>query len=1396
MAYNLTLNNQQYQMSLARTGGQGTKGDSVTSVTMNDDGDLIVVISNANGDVVSTTNVGGSEFITATETLYDSFDDRYLGTKTSAPTVDNDGDALLTGALYFDTTTNVLGVYNGTAWEYPVAEAQTAQAAAETAQTAAELAETNASTSETNAAASATAAATSETNAGNYQVSAAASEANAATSETNAATSETNASTSAANAASSESNAATSESNAATSATAAANSATAAATSATDAATSESNAATSASNASTSETNAASSANDASTSEGNASASASAAAVSEANAASSQSSAATSATNAATSATNAANSESNASATLAQVQTIYDNFDDRYLGNKSSDPTTDNDGNALVTGTFYYNTTTNELKVFSGSAWVAPSTSASNSASAAATSATSAATSATNAATSATNAATSETNASNSASAAATSASNASTSETNAATSESNASASETAASASETAAAASETAAATSETNAATSETNAATSASNASTSETNAAASESAASTSATNAATSEANAATSATNAANSASAASTSETNAATSETNASTSETNAAASASAAATSAANAATSETNASTSASNAATSESNASTSETNAGNSATAAAASESAAATSESNAATSESNASNSASAAATSATNASTSETNAAASAAAAAASYDNFDDRYLGVKASDPTLDNDGDALVAGALYFNTGGGSLKVYDGTQWNPTAATTEAIQDLVANLLVEGNGITIEYDDPNNTLTITSEGSEQTATNNSGSTIAKGTPVYQSGTAGQNIEITPAAANNSATMPAIGIVTADIANGATGVVSIGGRISNLDTSSYSDGQTLYIGASGGLVASPPTGESNLIQNIAKVVKSNASSGSIIVTGAGRSNATPNLNDGNFFLGNASNQSVATDFDTAVEANSKVAGIEANADVTDTANVTAAGALMKTGGTMTGNLILNADPTTALGAATKEYVDTIAAAGIHYHTPVRVESPDSAGNLNATYNNGSSGVGATLTNAGTQAALVIDGVTLNTNDRVLIYSQTNGYENGIYTVTNTGSASTNWVLTRATDADTYGASDPDSFGEGDAFFVKEGNTGAGELYVMNTSGVITFGTTDINFTVIAETAVYSAGDSLTLTGTVFDTTQDIRTSASPTFAGTTINGNITVTGTVDGRDVAADGTKLDGIESGATGDQTASEIKTAYESNSNTNAFTDALLTKLNAIEAGATGDQTASEIRTLVESATDSNVFTDADHTKLNGIEASADVTDTANVTAAGAVMDSELTSEAAVKAINQQLTTTSSPTFAAVTVNGTATTDGVTADGLIKNVANSVTASGATTTIDMTASNFHVVTMNASTTFSLSNLASAITSSGTLVIKQDATGGRSFTLPSSCKTPVGGASIVQYTGANSTSILSYIVVSSTEVLVNYVGNFA
>jgi hypothetical protein len=192
-----------------------------------------------------------------------------------------------------------------------------------------------------------------------------------------------------------------------------------------------------------------------------------------------------------------------------------------------------------------------------------------------------------------------------------------------------------------------------------------------NAQTNATNAAASASAAASSASAASGSASSASGSASAAASSASAAQTAQTNAETAETNAETAETNAAASASAAA-------TSETNAASSAAAAAASEAGVAAD-------AAAAASSASAAATSASNASTSETNAANSASAASGSATSAAN-------SAAAAAASFDSFDDRYLGVKASDPTLDNDGNALVSGALYFSSTENIMKVYDGASW--------------------------------------------------------------------------------------------------------------------------------------------------------------------------------------------------------------------------------------------------------------------------------------------------------------------------------------------------------------------------------------------------------------------------------------------------------------------------------------------------------------------------------------------------------------------------------------------------------------------------------------------------------------------------------------------------------------------------------
>ena len=114
------------------------------------------------------------------------------------------------------------------------------------------------------------------------------------------------------------------------------------------------------------------------------------------------------------------------------------------------------------------------------------------------------------------------------------------------------------------------------------------------------------------------------------------------------------------------------------------------------------SATAAATSATASASSASTASTQASNASTSASTASTQATNASNSATAAAASATAAAASADSFDDLYLGAKSSDPSVDNDGDALTTGDLYFNTSANNARVWNGSAWQVAAVSTSGL----------------------------------------------------------------------------------------------------------------------------------------------------------------------------------------------------------------------------------------------------------------------------------------------------------------------------------------------------------------------------------------------------------------------------------------------------------------------------------------------------------------------------------------------------------------------------------------------------------------------------------------------------------------------------------------------------------------------
>jgi hypothetical protein len=231
-----------------------------------------------------------------------------------------------------------------------------------------------------------------------------------------------------------------------------------------------------------------------------------------------------------------------------------------------------------------------------------------------------------------------------------------------------------------------------------------------------------------------------------------------------------------------------------------------------------------------------------------------------------------------------------------------------------------------------------------------------------------------------------------------------------------------------------------------------------------------------------------------------------------------------------------------------------------PASANDLVNKSYVDTLAASGIHFHQPVRVEAPI---NLNATYNNGTSGVGATLTNAGTQIALVIDGVTVSVADRVLVYEQTNQTQNGIYVVSDVGSGATNWVLTRSSDADTYVINSANGLSEGSTVFVQQGATGAGETYTCNTSGVITFGTTNITFAQISSTQIYSAGTGLTLSGTTFSITNTAVTPASYGLAGSvptiTVNAQGQVT-SASNTAIAISSAAVSGLAASATTDTT--------------------------------------------------------------------------------------------------------------------------------------------------------------------------------------------------------------------------------------------
>ena len=324
---------------------------------------------------------------------------------------------------------------------------------------------------------------------------------------------------------------------------------------------------------------------------------------------------------------------------------------------------------------------------------------------------------------------------------------------------------------------------------------------------------------------------------------------------------------------------------------------------------------------------------------------------------------------------------------------------------------------------------------------------------------------------------------------------------------------------------------------------------------------------------------------------------------TNIGLTVSGADQTVAIAKDATIGGTASVTGAADFAST-------VLLSANPTLALQAATKQYVDNQVTAGLHIHEPVRVET---TGNLTATYTQGgttfnitditgnktlttsvnhglslndqiwlystagnglsintayfvystpalnqitvsltfggaevtgltnasgltyatraNSGVGAKLTNSGTQAALVIDNITTVSTNRVMVRLQTNAAENGVYTVTNIGSISTNWELTRATDSNQVNPADPNGVGTGDYYFTREGSLNAGDSHVLTTEpNTMILGYTGLTYTQFSGSVTYTGVAPIDVTGQLISLTGTVAATNGGTGTNTVTTGDL--------------------------------------------------------------------------------------------------------------------------------------------------------------------------------------------------------------------------------------------------------------------------
>jgi hypothetical protein len=484
----------------------------------------------------------------------------------------------------------------------------------------------------------------------------------------------------------------------------------------------------------------------------------------------------------------------------------------------------------------------------------------------------------------------------------------------------------------------------------------------------------------------------------------------------------------------------------------------------------------------------------------------------------------------------------------------VAGQIYFDTTANVLYFYNGTAWVPASGSTEVIQDVIGSSVIGGTGLTATYDDAGTGNTTIDLDNTAVTAGNYGTTAAK-TASFTVDAQGrltaaseQNIQIATSQVTDLAEF-----IDDTVADAVTGLVKEG---EGIDVTYDDAGGTLTIAGEDASTTNKgiasfnaddfnvTTGAVELEDTVVKSVTTDSgaltpsSHGFSILGGEGvdvthaattitvaaedatSSNKGIASFDGTDFTVTSGAVTLNVDRIEDVAANLIVAGTGLDKNYNDGAGTltididstvtTNDGAQNLTNKTLGSGTILSADlnansnkitnlaaPTNAGDAANKAYVDGVAE-GLHIHAASYAAT---TANLNATYSNGTSGVGATLTNAGTQAAFTTDGVSPAINARILVKSQTNTFENGIYTLTTVGTVSTNWVLTRATDFDTAL-----EMAGGDFTFVDAGTTLANTGWVM-VDEVTTVGTDPVVFQQFSGAGVFLAGDGLTLTGSTF-------------------------------------------------------------------------------------------------------------------------------------------------------------------------------------------------------------------------------------------------------------------------------------------------